>query len=286
MVIGRIMETMKRHDEGTGVCSAFLLPHPPVLIPEIGKGRERDAKKTGAAYREAAVLVSEYGPETIVFVSPHAPLFSDYLFMYDAAVLKGSFARFGCPSLELEAEQDTPLREAIVSRLTAASIPAGSLPPDRLKRMGYESELDHGILVPMYFLKKEVTATKIVAISSSAMDVSELRKAGRCIAEAAKEAGRRVCVIASGDLSHKVNRESPYGEVPEGAQFDSEVCAALDMSDMDRLYGIDTELRESAAECGYASLVLVSSVLADPRCSRLSYEAPFGIGYCVAVFEK
>lgn len=280
------MGSMERQSAGKGVHSAFLLPHPPVLLPQIGKGRERDAEKTVLACQRAATQAAAGTPDTVVIISPHAPLFSDFLFVYDSPTLSGSFARFGAPSVVLSAEQDTEFRESLMDRLSAASVPAGTLSPGRLERMGYGPELDHGILVPLHFLQKAGTASRIVCLSCSAMDIPALRRAGHCITEAAREPDRTVCVIASGDLSHKVNPESPYGEVPEGAAFDREICTAIDNSDMDALCRIDPVLRVSAAECGYASIVLISALFDSPRCTRFSYEAPFGIGYCVASFEQ
>lgn len=276
---------MERQFEGIGVCSGFLMPHPPVLLPEIGKGRERDAQKTGAACIKVATLAAGFAPQTVVVISPHAPLFSDYVFVYDEPVLTGSFARFGAPDIVCTAEQDTELRTAILGRLAGEKISAGALSADRIARMGFDRELDHGILVPLYFLQQAGTATKIVGLSSPAMDIAALKRIGQCIAAAARDAGRNVCVVASGDMSHKVNRESPYGEVAEGAEFDRLVCTALDSSNMSTLYRMDPVLRARAAECGYASLVMLSSVFENPRCTRYSYEAPFGIGYCVASFE-
>lgn len=280
------MVSMERQSAGKGVHSAFLLPHPPVLLPQIGKGRERDAEKTVLACQRASAQAAAVHPDTVVLISPHAPLFSDLLFVYDSPVLSGSFARFGAPSVELSAVQDNDFRDSLMKHLSCASVPAGTLPPDRLERMGYDSELDHGILVPLYFLQQAGTAARIVALSCSAMDVPSLKKTGHCIAVAARETNRTVCVIASGDLSHKVNRESPYGEVPEGAAFDREICAAVDESDMEALWHMDPVLRVSAAECGYASIVIISALFDSPRCTRFSYEAPFGIGYCVATFEQ
>ena len=276
---------MERHVEGIGVCSGFLMPHPPVLLPEIGKGRERDAEKTGAACTKVATLASEYKPHSVVVISPHAPLFSDYVYVYDEPILSGSFARFGAPELMLKAGQDSELRDALLARLAGENISAGSLSQQQLERMGFERDLDHGILVPLRFLQQAGTAANIVGISSPAMDIPALKRIGHCIAAAARDAGRSVCVIASGDMSHKVNQESPYGEVPEGAEFDRLICSALDSSDMNALSRIDPVLRVRAAECGYASLVILSSVFDNPRCTRYSYEAPFGIGYCVAAFE-
>ena len=124
--------------------------------------------------------------------------FSDYVFVYDEPVLTGSFARFGAPDIVCTAEQDTELRTAILERLDGETISAGALSADRIARMGFDRELDHGILVPLYFLQQAGTATKIVGLSSPAMDIAALKRIGQCIAAAARDAGRNVCVVASG----------------------------------------------------------------------------------------
>lgn len=277
---------MKRQTAGNGIVSGFFLPHPPVLLPEIGKGRETDAKVTGDAYIKAAARAAEDQPDTVIFISPHAPLFSDYLYCYNSPVLTGSFSRFGAPDLVFSAEQDSELRDAILTRLAAAGVPAGDFPAQQLERMGFDRDLDHGILVPLYFLQRMGTATKIVGFSSSAMDIPNLIKTGQCIAAAVRDTKKAVCVVASGDLSHKVNNESPYGMVKEGAMFDRAICEAIDSSNMELLYRMDPLLRHEAAECGFASLIVLSALYSTPRCTRYSYEAPFGIGYCVALFEQ
>lgn len=277
---------MARQKEGLGVSSGFLLPHPPVLIPEIGKGRERDAKKTGVACLKVAERVAEISPETIIIVSPHSPVFSDFVYIYDSPKLIGSFERFGMPGLTVSAPQDSDLRASLISQLSQASIPAGSLPGDSPKQTGFDQDLDHGVLVPLYFIQKKLPNVRLVALSSSAMDTSSLVKIGECIAKAALQKSRSVCVIASGDMSHRVNQESPYGSVPEGTIFDQQICAALEHSDISALRSIDTVLRERSGECGYASLVILSAVLSKPVTTLYSYEAPFGIGYCVAGFNS
>lgn len=280
------MISMARQKEGIGVRSGFLLPHPPVLIPEIGRGRERDAGKTGAACIHVAEMVAELSPEAIIILSPHTPLFSDFLYMYDSPILTGSFARFGSPELTLSAVQDTVLRDALFSQLQGASIFAGTLPEAQLARMGLDQNLDHGVLVPLYFLQKKLPKVPLVALSSPNMDAKTLVLIGECIAEAARESNRSVCVIASGDMSHRVNKESPYGVVPEGALFDQKVCNSLENSDITALRSIDTALRVRAGECGYASLVILSAIFKNPVCTLYSYEAPFGIGYCVAGLDS
>jgi aromatic ring-opening dioxygenase LigB subunit len=61
--------------------AAFMVPHPPMIVSEIGKGREQEIIKTKEAYETIANEISELKPETIIISSPHAPLYSDYFYI-------------------------------------------------------------------------------------------------------------------------------------------------------------------------------------------------------------
>ena len=154
------------------------------------------------------------------------------------------------------------------------------------------------MLVPLRFISEACGPFNLVALSSSAFELETLTRCGAFLAEAAIAAGRRVCVVASGDMSHRVSAASPYGKTEEGAKFDRKICKAIDASDMDAIRAIDHGLRDKAGECGYHSLVMMIAAMDRARAlasdaapagsgvqSHLfSYEAPFGIGYCVAEF--
>ena len=263
------------------------MPHPPVVIPAVGKGRETDAMPTVKACRLVASRIAALKPETIVFISPHAPLFGDYLFMYDEPVLTGTFARFGAHSVSLSCQQDSAFVHMLKALLSDAKIPAGTPEKNVLSRLDIDGSLDHGVLVPLHFIREAYENFRVVCLSSSAFESGRVLEIGRLIRDAALKVKRRVCIVASGDLSHRVTAESPYGMVKEGAVFDKAIADAVSGGRLADILSIDPDLREQAAECGYNSMVMLAGALGDSPCeSRLySEEAPFGIGYCVAGFE-
>ncbi|MDR3552450.1 MAG: AmmeMemoRadiSam system protein A [Clostridia bacterium] len=275
-------------NENYGVCVGFLLPHPPIAVPEVGRGRENDAAATLRSYRTAADEIERLRPDTVVLLSPHAPMFSDYVFIYDAPMLEGGLEQFGARGLKLRFEQDTPLRDELLRLMAEEGIPGGGLSCGEMHRHGISGALDHGCVVPLYYLGAGYASFNLVAMSCSGLDMQRLYRLGKLIAQAAANAGRRVCVAASGDMSHKVNEQSPYGFCPEGAQFDALVAGALQEADLPALLAIDPSVREKAAECGYRSLVILCGAFdgIKPQVTLLSNEAPFGIGYCAAVFTS
>lgn len=269
-----------------GVCAGFLLPHPPVIIPEVGRGRENEAAATLSAYRQISEDALLLKPETVVVLSPHAPLFSDYIFMYDSPVLEGSFEQFGVPEPKFSYEQDGELRSEIENLMHNSGLPGGTLQESEMRRLNIENTLDHGVLVPLYYFGSEYKSFRLVAMSCSGLDMQKLYQLGGLIRQAAENIGRKICIIASGDMSHKENDESPYGSCPEGAIFDHLVADDLSAQNIPDLLKIDEALREKSAECGYRSLVILCGAFngIKPQIQVYSSEAPFGIGYCTAKF--
>lgn len=269
-----------------------MMPHPPVIIPAVGKGRETAASRTISSCLMVAERIASLKPETIVFISPHAPLFSDYLYIYDEPVLSGSFARFGAHTVSFSCPQDTEFVRAFKELLADADIPGGTPGPEVLSRFDGGNELDHGVLVPLHFIHAAYSGFRIVCLSSSAFETDMVLETGRLLRQAAEKTGRRTCVVASGDLSHRVTTESPYGMVREGAMFDKALSDAIERGSLADILSIDPLLREQAAECGYNSFVMLIGALglrekavSSLKTTLYSEEAPFGIGYCVAGFE-
>ena len=55
---------------------AFMVPHPPLIVPEIGRGEERKIKNTVCAYHEIGRRIAGLKPETIVLISPHQTMYA------------------------------------------------------------------------------------------------------------------------------------------------------------------------------------------------------------------
>ena len=103
-----------------------------------------------------------------------------------------------------------------------------------------------------------------------------------------EKAKERTALIASGDLSHVLKPEGPYGYDPAGPKLDEIIVGAVKEKNVDMLLNIDPEILEHGAECGLRSILFLFGVfeIIDFSTKILSYEAPFGVGYMVALFYK
>lgn len=259
------------------ILAAVTVPHPPIILPEVGQGRERDIQSTIDAYRAAMAFLASYEPETVVLITPHTTLYSDYFHISPGAGARGDFARFGAPGVVVRADYDEALVTVIESEAEKRDIPAGT-------RGEREPELDHATTIPLHFLDELYSAYRVVRIGLSGLPLTEHYRLGQAIAAAAGD--RRVAIIASADLSHKLTEDGPYGFVPEGPKLDDAITAGLRGGDFGRLLRIDPGLAERGAECGLRSIVIMAGAL-DGRAVQanlLSYEGPFGVGYAVATF--
>jgi len=261
------------------IIRAYALPHPPLAVPDVGRGQEKGISKTLAAFGTVAAEIAELAPETIIYITPHSVLYADYFHISPGAQARGDFARFNAPGTKVTVRYDEELVKEISLRARKQGIAAGG-------EGERDAKLDHGVMVPMWFINTSYTDYKTVRISQSGMEPSAHYNLGQAIAGAVEGLGRSAVLIASSDLSHKLNSGGPYGFAPEGPEFDKAVIRALEQGDFLSLLHITDDLREGAAECGYNSLMILAGCFdrknVDAR--LLSYEGPFGVGYAIAAF--
>lgn len=258
---------------------AIITPHPPVLLPEVGGGREREIAATDRTMRTAAETVAAWQPDVIIVSSPHTILYRDYFHIAPGDGAVGDMSRFGAPEVRIQASYDTLLREEIIRRAEAEGLHAGTLGQR-------DPELDHGVLIPLYYLRKAGVRCPIVRMGLSGFSPLDHYRLGKCVQDAVNALGRRAVFLASGDLSHKLKADGPYGYAPEGPQFDDAVTHTMASGDFLEFLTIDPALCERAAECGLRSFQVMAGALdglaVEPQ--LLSHESTFGVGYAIALF--
>jgi AmmeMemoRadiSam system protein B len=257
-----------------------VAPHPPIMVPEVG--REAIALVRGSidAMRALTERIVASGAETIVLISPHAPLAPDAFVAYDEPELRGDFANFRAPDATVSA----PLDAELLAAIETAAAEEGY----QLLRLSPDYELDHGTAVPLYFFLRNDWRGRIVALGYSFLSDADHVRFGTCVRRAAERCDRPVAFVASGDLSHRLKPGAPAGFVPEAHRFDEAVVAAISAGAPERVAQIDPGLRRRAGECGYRSMLVAvgASAEAEPAGEVLHYEAPFGVGYMVAQFAR
>ncbi len=261
------------------VLAAFMVPHPPLIVPEVGKGEEEQIRETSQAYEQVAEEVAHLKPDTIVITSPHSVMYADYFHISPGREAAGSFRRFGAGSVRFSEHYDTELVKRICELAEAEDLPAGTM-GER------DAALDHGTMVPLRFIRKRYIEGKIVRIGLSGLPLTDHYRLGQIIARAAEESGKRIVLIASGDLSHKLKEYGPYGFAPEGPQYDRRIMDVMGRAAFGELFDFEENFCEKAAECGHRSFVILAGAFDGLRVKAavLSHQDVTGVGYGIGTF--
>lgn len=261
------------------IIAAFMVPHPPMIVPEVGRGSENQIEKTIKAYEKVADEIAALKPETIIISSPHSVMYSDYFHISPGAGARGSFADFGAPQVKFDVDYDEELVNLLSARAEASNFPAGTLG-------GKRPELDHGTMVPLWFITKKYKDFKLVRTGLSGYDLLKHYEYGMMIKDAVESLDRRVVYVASGDLSHKLQEYGSYGFAEEGPVYDKRIMNVCSGGRFGELFDFDENFCEKAAECGHKSFVIMAGALDGKgvEATQYSHEDVTGVGYGICSF--
>ena len=261
------------------VLAGFMVPHPPMIVPEIGRGSEAQITETIRAYERVADEIASLAPETIIITSPHSIMYADYFHISPGRKASGSFASFRAPSVRFDEKYDKDLVDEITRLADAEDFPAGTM-GER------EPALDHGTMVPLWFIRNKYKEGSIVRIGLSGLPLTDHYRLGMIIRDAVRNTGRRVVFVASGDLSHKLQDYGPYGFAPEGPVYDERIMDVMSRASFGELFDFDNSFCDKAAECGHRSFVIMAGAFDGMavRAERLVHQGVTGVGYGICTF--
>lgn len=260
--------------------TAALLPHSPILIPEIGQANYKFLAKTVAAYDEVKATITSNEVQSLIIISPHSPADPDSFILNIAPEMLINLQDFGFIPAKTAFSGDALLADKISSSLRA-EFPL---------RLTSENILDHGSAIPLYVMKSLQPTIKIVIVSpAETASLEEQFRFGQSLGQVIKENEKNIAVIASGDLSHRLKKTSPDGYSPKGAKFDNKLIEYLSESTRakDNILKMDANLITGASECALKPITILLGILNDQpwQADILSYQTDFGIGYLSVNFK-
>lgn len=259
-----------------------IAPHPPIMVDAVGGKRSRVTAASENSMLLAAERLRQFDPDTIVIMSPHASATADLFVVDTSPRVSGTLASFGAPQVSHSGPGDPELGRRLLERLADAGIPA----VDRASVPSLcAGELDHGVLVPLAFLDPD-SRWPLLVLSLSWLTYRDHEALGRQVAAAARDLGRRIAFVASGDCSHRLSPDAPAGFDPRGAVFDRQLVDLLTASDFTALSELDPTLVEAAGECGLRSFITLGAAAEPAHARVLSYEGPWGVGYLTALVNE
>lgn len=144
---------------------------------------------------------------------------------------------------------------------------------------------DWGFNVPLHFLARDVHGIEVKTYLTDFSSPKVHFQRGKDFIKNL-EYIKRLAWIASGDMSHRLKEDGPYGLHPSGPKFDKKFIDLLKKKDIVGILNLKPRLVEEAGECGLRSFCMLLGALEgakiDWKPEILSYEGPFGVGYLVA----
>ena len=271
-----------------GKISAFYtMPHPPIIVPEVGRGEERKIQNTYDACTAIGKEVKKIKPDTIIIITPHGPVFRDAVAISNDKYIAGNLGQFRAPEVNFKLKINRQLTSKIMDKANRQDIFMAPINKSSASNYGIDYILDHGSLVPLYFINKEYSDYEIIHITYGIVPKLQLYKLGMIIKDVIESSSSNAVLIGSGDLSHKLTAKGPYEYDPAGEWFDKEIMSLLEKGDVKEIFNMDPNKVEAAGECGLRSFYTMLGAMNgnDIRGELLSYEGTFGVGYGVMRFD-
>lgn len=256
---------------------AAITPHPPMLIPSIGKEQLKKIDKTKTALERLEEDLYLAKPDIVIIISPHGSYFSDAFTVNVCPEFETDLKKFGDLTTKLKFKGEMHISALISDRAKEEGLPTS---------MVTERGLDHGSSVPLFALCQHLPDVQVLQIGFSDMDYKTHVDFGYFLKEIIMNSNKRIAVIASADLSHALRTDSPAGFNPAGEKFDEKIQELLSHNNTSGMLQMDPELIKNASECGFRSCLVLMGILKnmDYEFRSYAYEAPFGIGYLTANF--
>ena len=259
--------------------AAYLLPHSPLLIPEIGRANHSFFDKTTKAYRDASTKMQSEEVEILIIFSPHA------------SVDKKTFQINVAPEMEVDLKEFGFISPKTL--FTGAAVLADKI-NETLKdefplRLSSERLMDYGSAIPSYLLNLYGANPRIMVVSlASELGKDVQLKFSQALGKIIFESEKNIAVVASGDLSHRLQKKSPGGYSSKAAKYDNRIIEIISENEeaVEEILKLDDKLRNSTGECASVPLSGLLGILSigSFQSEILAYQTEFGVGYLSAEF--
>lgn len=252
------------------VLSAFV-PYPPYSLEN-----SKDFEATLNSYKKIEEELYAAKPDVILVIGKHDELLANAFSGSVNDVFRTSFGLYGDFENSIKVKGSVQFMQQVSEKVQT------KLPFVQFS----EENLPFSISVVAHLLTSKIKNARIAPVYYSIHDNQKHLEFGELLREAIEESGKRVAVIAVGNLSHCLY-QGKFSKKLKGKDFDDEIIESLKTGSTEKLQYLDKKLMKKAKECGLKQLLILMGVLQDAAYETeiLSYEHPYGVGYLSAIFR-
>ncbi|MDO9507745.1 MAG: class III extradiol dioxygenase subunit B-like domain-containing protein [Thermovirgaceae bacterium] len=253
----------------------FLVPHAPILVPQVASLSRASCGKTVSAFRSVGRSLKGIRPDFLLVLDPHASTGSSFTIIH-AEKFTGNLAEFG-------ARTASAVVEGAGEEGKALSLHLNSIFPV-LEHREKVFSLDYAAVVSLVFLQLALGyIPPMILANPVTLSYKQSFDLGCHLRTFSSKTGW--ALLASGDLSHCLNDEGPGGYHPDAEVLDRTILESLEMSSPFPVFSLPAVTIQNAGECGLRSALCLIGLSGGSGIEVLSYEAPFGVGYATALWK-
>lgn len=251
-----------------------LLPHSPLLIPEIGRANYDILNKTNSSYQYVIEELEKNNIETIIIITPHGLNISQSCVISNQKELKIDLKDFGFMPKDDTINSDPKLTKYIINKLQS----------NWKIKINPTENIDHGSAIPAYIINTINNNYKFIIISpANDLSTKEYINLGKDLGKILQNNKTNIAIIASADLSHRLKKKSPGDYSPKGFKFDNKIIEYLSKKEEieDHISSLDPSLIQAAGECSLKPIATMVGCLSlfNWHSKFLAYQNDFGVGY-------
>ena len=254
---------------------AAVVPHSPLLIPNIGKDNAAQFVTTKSAFETIKEKIVAAKLDTILILSSKGATSEHNFTININQEYKANFEIFGDLVTDLRIPSDLKLISRLREELEA-HFPL---------RLATDTGLDYASSVPLFLIFDKIKIP-IIPIAVTNSDHEQVDAFALALQSALLHSKKRIGILASADLSHRLSKQSPAGYSPKAKKIDQRLIEILRNTDHKSLVEIKSLAEEVDCE-DMPVLDLLLGLLHDvgAKPELVNYEALFGVGHLTLLYS-
>lgn len=247
-----------------------------------------NAEATHAALATLGDRFDAARPDATIVMTPHNVHVEGHFAVVLAGTLTGSLAEFDAPDVQLACPVDFDLALETVVALRDAGLPVVGASFGANDARAATAPMDWGVLIPLWAMggRNEPPVPAVAVSPARDRPPAEHVRAGRAIARAADQSGKRIALIASADHGHAHDPDGPYGFDPAAADYDAQIVELVRQNRLDGLLELDPTFVDAAKADSWWQLLMLHGALGGAawEAEFLTYEASTYFGMLCAAY--
>ncbi len=252
--------------------AAVLLPHSPLLVPNIGRENRALFNSTLTASEQVKQILLETKPDLVVVITNQGPQLASSFTINIASRFTADLKNFG------DLVTDWQFTGSLLIPTRCREQLEGIIP----LRLKSQTGLDYASAIALSLVDTP-SHLPIMPVSTMGTDLKKQYSFGKHLQSCLLCENMNIAIIGAADLSHRLEKNSPTGYFAGAKKLDQKIINALVNNKTKEILSLPLSNLNEAETTDITVIALLLGLLDgfDYQARCLSYESPFGVGHAV-----